>query len=272
MGDMGIRSHAALVLGAVALLATAGCREDLLAPGGGTCPDFCPPEQLQVVDSVLLDNVLTDSAFAGYVQPYDATSLQVYRDSTAGGDAGSRAVIVFQAFSDSLLIASGDTTRGAVLGTDSFVVLLPVRGRNPSFTGLEVALYRIPVGTDSATAFADLDPYFTDSTLIAVLPIPDSLVSDTLPVTLDSLAFPGLGDFYLGHKGFATLELLGGLFAWFVTVVDPLVSGGLVDAETGEVLIVGTGYWITIAIFIGFMHSMDAIMTHHFAQKGHHPA
>ena len=192
MGDMGIRSHAALVLGAVALLATAGCREDLLAPGGGTCPDFCPPEQLQVVDSVLLDNVLTDSAFAGYVQPYDATSLQVYRDSTAGGDAGSRAVIVFQAFSDSLLIASGDTTRGAVLGTDSFVVLLPVRGRNPSFTGLEVALYRIPVGTDSATAFADLDPYFTDSTLIAVLPIPDSLVSDTLPVTLDSLAFPGL--------------------------------------------------------------------------------
>jgi len=192
MEAMGVRLGTArrLVAG-TALLAVVGCGEDLTAPANGTCPDFCPPEQLEVVDSVLLDNVLSDSAFGGYVQSWDATSLQVYRDSTAGGDAGSRAVIVFQAFSDSLLIASGDTTRGAVLGTDSFVVQLAVRGRNAAFTGLEVALYRIPVGTDSATTFVDLDPYFTDSTLLAVLPIPDTLVSDTLSVLLDALAFPG---------------------------------------------------------------------------------
>lgn len=179
-----------VVAGAV-LVAAMACREDLVAPGNGTCPDYCPPGQLQVVDSVLLDNVLTDSAFGGYVQPSDATSLHVYRDSTDAGEAGSRAVMVFEAFSDSLLLASGDTTRGAVLGTDSFVVVLPVRGRNPAFTGLEIALYRIPVGTDSGTTFADLDPYFTDSTLLAVVAIPDSLVSDTVTAVLDSLVFPG---------------------------------------------------------------------------------
>ncbi|HUG11723.1 MAG TPA: hypothetical protein VMM36_11945, partial [Opitutaceae bacterium] len=85
------------------------------------------------------------------------------------------------------------------------------------------------------------------------------------------LAFPGLGDFYLGHKGFATLELLGGIFGWLVLVIIPLLSGEIVDAETGEVLTLNASYWITVAIFIGFMHGMDAIMTHHFAQKGHHP-
>jgi hypothetical protein len=194
MEAMGVRRFRAwlLVVGTV-LLAAAGCREDLVAPANGTCPDFCPPEQLDLVDSLLLDNVLSDSAFSGYVQPYDATSLQVYRDSTEGGETASRAVVVFETFSDSLLITSSDTTRGAVLGTDSFVVQLPVRGRNPAYTGLEVALYRIPVDTDSSTTFVDLDPYFTDSTLLAVVPIPDSLTSDTLSVVLDPLAFPALG-------------------------------------------------------------------------------
>lgn len=194
MEAMGVRlRRARLLVAATALLAAVGCQEDLVAPANGTCPDFCPPEQLELVDTLLLDNVLSDSAFSGYVQPYDATSLQVYRDSTLAGETGSRAVVVFRSFSDSLLIASADTTRGVVLGTDSFVVVLPVRGRNPAFTGLEVVLHRIPVVTDSTTTFGQLDPYFTDSTLLAVVPIPDTLVSDTLPVVLDSLAFPAFG-------------------------------------------------------------------------------
>jgi len=194
MEAMGVRLCGArlLVVGTV-LLVAAGCREDLVAPANGTCPDFCPPEQLELVDSLLLDNVVSDSAFSGYVQPYDATGLQVYRDSTEGGETASRAVVVFETFSDSLLIASADTTRGAVLGTDSFVVQLPVRGRNPAYTGLEVILYRIPVGTDSTTTFTDLDPFFADSTLLATVPIPDSLTSDTLSVVLDPLAFPAFG-------------------------------------------------------------------------------
>jgi hypothetical protein len=87
-----------------------------------------------------------------------------------------------------------------------------------------------------------------------------------------SLAFPGLGDFYLGHKGFATFELLGGLFAWFILVVSPLLAGGIVDETTGEVFLVNASYWITAAIILGIVHAIDGIMTHHFAEKGHHPA
>jgi len=192
MTAKGVRVRAVWLLAGGVVLSGAGCGEDLLAPADGTCPDFCPPEQLQVVDSVLLDNVLSDSAFSGYVLATEATTLQVYRDSTAAGDAASRAVMVFPAFADSLLVASGDTVRGAVLATDSFAVLLPLRGRNPAYTGLAATLHRIPVGTDAATTYADLEPYFADSTLLATVAIPDSVVSDTLRVVLDSLAFPGL--------------------------------------------------------------------------------
>jgi hypothetical protein len=191
MEAMGVRHTAWVVAAGAVLLAAAGCGEDLLAPANGTCPDFCPPAQPQVVDSVLLDNVLSDSAFTGYVRPAEAPTLQVYRDSTAAGDAASRALLVFPAFSDSLLIRTGDTTRGLVLGTDSFAVVLPLRGRNPGSTGLEVVVHRIPVTTDSATAYADLDPYFADSTLLAAVAVPDSVVSDTMRVVLDALAFPG---------------------------------------------------------------------------------
>lgn len=192
MEAMGIRVRTAWVLAGGMALAAAGCGEDLLAPADGTCPDFCPPEQLLVVDSVLLDNVLSDSTFSGYVRASEATTLQVYRDSTDAGDAASRAVMVFPAFADSLLLSGGDTTRGAVLGIDSFAVVLPLRGRNPTYTGLEVSVHRIPVATDSATAYADLDPAFADSTLLALVAIPDSVVSDTLRVVLDAAVFPTL--------------------------------------------------------------------------------
>jgi hypothetical protein len=180
----------ALALAVTAVL-TLGCQEDLLAPATGTCPDFCPPEQLDVVDSLLLDAITSDSSFGGYVLPQDAASLQVYRDSTAAGEAASRALMLFPAFSDSLRLSSADTTRGAVIATDSFTVQIPLRGRSLGTTDLELLLYRIPVTVDTGAAYADLDPFFTDTTLLASIVVPDSVVDSTLVVTLDSLAFPG---------------------------------------------------------------------------------
>jgi len=179
----------ALASAAVAALVL-GCGEDLMAPATGTCPDFCPPEQLQVVDSILLDNVVTDSSFAGYVLPYQAGNLQVYRDSSAGDEAGSRAILAFPQFADTLLLSATDTNYGPVVATDSFSVEIPVRGRNPGVAGLELAVYRIPAGVDSFTTYADLDPYFTDSTFLGTVAIPDTLLSGNLTLQLDSLAFP----------------------------------------------------------------------------------
>ena len=188
---MGVRrtTFGLMLTGILVTVLVLGCREDLMAPAVGTCPDFCPPEQLEMVDSILLDNVVTDSSFSGYVMPHEATALQVYRDSTAAGDLGSRAIFSFVRFSDSLSVA-GDSVYGTVVATDSFAVRLPVRARNLAQTGLELAIYRIPVDVDSTTTYADLDPYFTDSTLLGTVAISDTLTSGAVTVTFDSLAFP----------------------------------------------------------------------------------
>jgi hypothetical protein len=187
----GRRTTFGLALAAACAAAlTVACQEDLLAPATGTCPDFCPPEQLQVVDSLLLDNVTSDSSFGGYVLPQNATSLQLYRDSTAAGDAGSRALLLFPAFSDSLRLVSTDTLRGPVVATDSFTVRVPVRGRSLAVTDLELVLYRLPVTVDTTATYADLDPSFTDTTLLATVSVPDSVVDSAFAVVLDPLAFP----------------------------------------------------------------------------------
>jgi hypothetical protein len=86
-----------------------------------------------------------------------------------------------------------------------------------------------------------------------------------------SLLFPGLGDYYLGHRGFAFMEMAGGAFAWLILVVMPLAQGGLVDTETGEIYAMAMGDWIAYSFFpLGILHGIDSIMTRHFARKGHH--
>jgi hypothetical protein len=172
----------------LATLASVACQEDLLAPGNGSCPTYCPAEQLAVVDSVLLDNVTSDSTVRGYVVPFEATAMQAYRDSTDAGDVGSRLLLQTIAFSDSLLT---DSTRGPVVGTDSFALEVSIVGRNSAAPGLELGVFRLPVGLDSTVAHDALAPYFADSTLMGVLPIPDSLVTGTVRLVLDSAAFPG---------------------------------------------------------------------------------
>jgi len=81
-----------------------------------------------------------------------------------------------------------------------------------------------------------------------------------------SLAFPGLGHWYLGDRGFAVFETLGGGFFWLSLVIGPLLPSPDPTQPRPD-----AGYWITAAILIGLMHSIDAVMTHHFARKGHHP-
>lgn len=67
-----------------------------------------------------------------------------------------------------------------------------------------------------------------------------------------SLLFPGFGDFYLGHRLFAFLEIFGAFIVWF----SVLISGGLIAAPF---------------IFV-FMHGIDALETRHIGRKGLYPA
>lgn len=166
-----------------------GCKEDLVAPGAGACPAFCPPEQVAVVDSVLLDGVVNDSSFAGYVLPGEAGGLQLVVDP-GGAIPTSRGVLTFLPFAERLLVAAGDTTTGAVVGLDSFDIRVTVQARASS--GLELAFYRLPAATDPSVTFPALDPFFGDSTRIGTVLIPDSLVAGEVSARLDAAAFPTL--------------------------------------------------------------------------------
>jgi hypothetical protein len=83
---------------------------------------------------------------------------------------------------------------------------------------------------------------------------------------LMSFVFPGTGDWYIGHRGIAVLEMLGTCFWWLVLVIAPLLlpPDPEVPPLTGE-------YWLTVAAVLLVGHGIDAIVTYNFARKGHYP-
>jgi hypothetical protein len=157
----------------------AGCQEDLTAPG--TCPEYCPAKVIDVFDSVFVGSVYGDTAYVGYVLTHRAGRAQVVTDGVA---AESRAINQFQRF-------SSEFNNQPIAVIDSFRLTLAVLGHS-SFPGLELVMHHLPVGLDSTTTYADLDPFFDDSTQIGVLAIPDSLTRDTISVHLPGDAFPTL--------------------------------------------------------------------------------
>jgi hypothetical protein len=79
--------------------------------------------------------------------------------------------------------------------------------------------------------------------------------------TVLSLIFPGFGDFYLGHRAFAMLEILGAALIWLVYLVpNPELP------RTGLGLFIGA-----VAIWV-VLHGIDAVVTRRVATKGIYPA
>ena len=81
-----------------------------------------------------------------------------------------------------------------------------------------------------------------------------------------SLAFPGLGDWYLGHRGFAVIKILSSGFLWLILIIAPLLT----LAGPGKPAL-NAEYWVTAILLVLAAHLVDAVMTHYFARKGHHP-
>jgi hypothetical protein len=76
-----------------------------------------------------------------------------------------------------------------------------------------------------------------------------------------SFLFPGMGDVYLGHKGFAALEIAVALFLWLgllVLALDPSLPP--------------TAFYLTVGLVLLFMHGGDALATRHIARGGLYPA
>lgn len=176
-----------LAAGAVAVLA---CEQSITSPGA--CPDFCPSGEIQLIDTVLLgtmlvgnDSVLEGESFTGYVEPGVATAMQV-----VGGGAAveSHGLIWFAPFGDSVAIDS--VTLGPVVRQDSFELSLVILDRSPDVTGLEITVHRISPSVDREGDFATLAPFFEDSTIVAVVVVPDDVSADTVSTILPFDAFP----------------------------------------------------------------------------------
>lgn len=90
---------------------------------------------------------------------------------------------------------------------------------------------------------------------------------DPKVAALRSLAMPGLGDWYLGHRGFALFELIGSTFGWLLFLLSLFA---FLVAETPELREEGLVGVIVIGLAVGFAHFVDALITHAQAKKGQH--
>ena len=184
-----------VLLSGLALLVLA-CEESFTAPG--SCPEFCPAAEIQMIDSLFTGVIERDTSFQGYVPAHEAIAMQVL----GGGAQQSRALIRFRPFGATSPVTT--TESGPVVERDSFQLDVLVSQRSAGISDTSVAIYRIPVAVDSTSTFADLEPFFHDSLIIGFLPLPDSasgdsaladsVFSDTSSVVFPADAFPTFED------------------------------------------------------------------------------
>lgn len=276
------------LLGGLAAGAVAACEQSITAPGA--CPDFCPIGEIQLIDTVLVGVLERDTSFTGYVEPSLANAMQV-----VGGGAAveSHGLIWFAPFADSAAIDS--VTLGLVVRQDSFELSLVILGRSPDVAGLEIAVHRISPSVDRQGDFAALAPFFEDSTIVAVVAIPDDVSEDTVSTIIRIDAFPEFeaGDRQIalglsirgGTPAFATLNTresaLGALLTRFVLVeadgdslersdfrspeFDGFVDTDLPSPLAGSLLIGGTPssrMFVRIALPPFIMDSSNIVRAH----------
>lgn len=146
----------------VAAAAGAGgaCSQDLTAPG--QCPDFCLGGQVTVVDTVLPDAVVQDSAFRGYVRPHEAGALLVASLPAVQSRAWFRMVGLPFSY------AAGDTTRDSIVAVDSLKLTVFIGLRDTAARNLMVHLHRLPLEVDSTTTFDSLSAAFAGAPIRSI--------------------------------------------------------------------------------------------------------
>lgn len=151
--------RAALVCGGLGLAALA-CYQDPTSPA--FCPDFCPRGGIVAVESLLATAVSRDSAFQGYVPAHQAAMLL----TTSQSGLESRPIFETAGIITRVPIDTGtDTTTGPIV-VDSMRLTFTLFRRNAR--NLRLAFYQLPLGIDSASTFAGLDPAFAAAPLRVV--------------------------------------------------------------------------------------------------------
>lgn len=159
----------------VAATILCACQEKLTSPAD--CPALCPGGTPQVFDTVLTALIGADSSFTGYVQAHQAAAMPV-TNGLEGFE--QRGLVRFLARGDSVTVR--DTLRGYTI--DSVALSFTVATRDTTTTGLELWLYRVAPGFDSTSTYADVAPAFVPESLIAIVPIADTVNSGIVRTVL----------------------------------------------------------------------------------------
>jgi hypothetical protein len=163
--------------------AGAGCTEQLVAPGN--CPEFCPNGQLVLVDTIFTTIIQRDSAYLGYVQPYQSDG------ATAADVPGVQSRPYFKLDPMILRVKNpGTDTTTVPIFVDSARLRLAITRRDKTAPNLRLQIFALPLTADSTSTFAELDPSFSG-------PIVDSVnVSDLLtrPLIGDTATIRAWGD------------------------------------------------------------------------------
>lgn len=172
------------MVGVLALLAAA-CTDKLTTPG--QCPAFCPGgDSLQTRDTIFTNVVSRDSAYRGFVSPFEAAVLLAA--DMPGLD--SRPIWVTSGLSSLRTSFGTDTTTWPVVYVDSAKIFIHIARYQSAASNLRLKLYHMPKTIDSTTTFADVSSSFTDSLIDSlnvdsVLAMPnhhDTLTGDSIVV------------------------------------------------------------------------------------------
>ncbi len=204
------------ILWLAAVVGAAACVERATAPA--TCPAYCPSGSLTVVDTLLRGAVSRDSAYRGYVPAHHAGVM------LAAALPGIDSRAIFRLAPLGVRVALGtDTTTSPIIGVDSLRLFLSITRRDTAAHNLTLALYRLPLGIDSTTTFADLAGAFTDSLASVAV---DTTKRVAVVMRLDSSQAPyasadsgklALG-IRVGADSLASIALTVDTIRWFVKV------------------------------------------------------
>ena len=212
-------------LGLVAAALTLGCEEQLIAPGD--CPDFCPNGQIVLVDTVFTTIIARDSAYRGYLQPYQSDA------ATATDQPAAQSRPFFKLDPMFLRIRSTptDTTTVPVIA-DSARLRLAITRRDTAAPNLRLQLYALPASADTLSTFADLDPYFSG-------PIVDSVnVSDlrSRPLIGDTATVRVWGDSIRTDSAGHVLIISRTDSTWFIYFSLDTLQAPLAEPDSGRLV------------------------------------
>ena len=200
------------------LLALAGCRESVTAPG--LCPEFCLAGEFAMRDTILSNVIAADSSFVGYRFATHAYRMQV---AGSGGPVESRGLVTFTRFFDTYGGSDSSASR-TILTTDSFRLSFNLVRRSPA-PGLALLVYRVGIRPDTATTWDDVAPFFDDTALVGSIPIDDTLQTGTVAAAFPAGAFPAFEpDSFMMSVG---LRVAGPAFA-DISTVDSITATVLV--------------------------------------------